>query len=110
MVWLADRREDEDHLQVGGDLLEVAGGKVGAVIGTERRGDATDVPVGVGLAGDGASRASAVCSAKVAGVRRCHRAALDSAAGVCSVGAVGPRRRIVQWEACRMGTETPADR
>ena len=39
-------------VQVGGDLLEVAGGEVGAVVGVEDGGDAADVPVGIGLAPD----------------------------------------------------------
>ena len=49
---LARPREDELHLEVGGDLLQMLRGEVLPVIGVESARDATDVPAWITLAPD----------------------------------------------------------
>ena len=41
------RGEDQPHLDVSGDLFEVSGGEVAAVVRIENLGDAEDDPVGI---------------------------------------------------------------
>jgi hypothetical protein len=49
---LPRRGEDQTHLDIGGDLFEVARGEVAAVVGIEDLGNAEDDPVGVGFPPD----------------------------------------------------------